>query len=1482
MNSAYAIWGIYALCSTAVFASDALRFDHVFDLGAPAGQTFLQDSQGFLWIGSEGGGLFRYDGYELKNYGAGPGGLSNANVWRVIEDVRNPEIFWIGTSDGLNRFNTLTETFHVYRHDPQNPESLGDNTVQDIVQDSMDPHILWLGTAGGGLNRFDKRTGKVIRYENSPDDPHSIAFNDVWRLIEDREEPGILWIGTYGGGLDRFDKTTRRFTHYVHDPDNPSTLSAKGNNVDALIQDKDEPSLLWIGTPEDGMDRFDKKTGTFHNYPPESTQGEVALIYDDGRGRLWLGGYVSSNGLTVFDKKSQTFANYRHSPADPDSLADNLVVNVHEDATGIFWISTFSGKVDKIDPHTRNFSLFRHDPEIPGSLSHSSVTFLHEDRNRKLWVGTLGGLNVLDPDTGTFTAYPHDPENPDSPDADYILGICEDSGGDFWLSCYVGQGALMKFDRKTRKVAARYRSEAESIAKIIGDPHNPDILWMGTHMTGFARFDKKSGKFRYYRPDSEHPEKGPGNTYVQEIFHDRNEEVIWMGGVFDGGLSRFDKKTETFSHFVSDPGNPDTIPSDAISCIFQDHSGRLWIGTQGGGLSLFSKQSRKVVSYSRKHGIPATVNSILEDPRGRLWLGTDAGLVCFDPEKEKVLLHYDQNDGLQSNVFLRGSALQTADGRMWFGGTKGLNSFHPDRLARNPHVPPVVLTSLTQGGEQIKIRKNAEGLAEIVLDWRHNYFEFECAALNYSIPEKNRYRHMLAGFDRDWYDAGTRRFGRYTGLPGGIYRLRIMGSNNDGLWNEQGFSLRVTVRQPFWRMTWFHVSAVVFFLTLLIGGFQIRIRNIRKKNTALEDINSRLEEEIAERRKAEEALRQSEENYRNIFENSSEGIFQIVPRKKILTLNPALAAIFGYASPEDALENIHDLGRDFWADLSQRERFLTLMEKENRVRDFEIHGLRKDGSVAEVAVNAHTVRDDEGNILYLEGMLHDISERKRMEKLRIARDAAEAANQAKSLFIANMSHEFRTPMNAILGFTSLLEAMVKEEKARMYLTCVKSSGKSLLSLINNILDLSKIESGTAELQCTTLMPATFFAEISHIFAHSVYQKEIEFLLELSPDLPTAIRTDETRLRQILLNLIGNAVKFTESGYVKVAVRAENIQSQSVKLIIRIEDTGLGIPEEELDQIFDPFVQRKGQNAAQYEGTGLGLSISRGLAELMKGKIEVTSTLGKGSVFTLILDEVEIVDLSETDTEDQKQIQPQSLHFEKAVVLIADDTESNRHLLRSYLESTGLEITEACNGEEAVNFARIFRPDIILMDIRMPVMDGYEAIEKIRQEKALARIPIITITASAMENDEKEIRKLCEGYLRKPVSQEDLFAQLCRFLKYSLPAPLSADTDTSRCSVSAEMEEYHLDLSELYRKLRGKLWEKWTEFAEVMYIDDIEQFAAETKALGTAYCYLPLIRWAEILEFCSGVLDIPEITETLGGFPEIIRELEEMLAQESLQ
>ncbi|MCP4309896.1 MAG: histidine kinase, partial [Bacteroidetes bacterium] len=318
--------------------------------------------------------------------------------------------------------------------------------------------ILWLGTTEGGLNKFEKNTETFTRYEADPNDPHSLSWPEVWRMIEDRDHPNILWLGTYGGGLNKFDKHSETFTHYKHDPDNPKSLGCPDEILGMMTQDEENPDILWVGT-DCGLEKFDKNTETFTHYrhdpdnPESVVDGIISLVYDDGDGTLWLGGFIENNGLTLLDKKTGVFTNYTHTP-DPRSLSDDLVVNVYKDRSGIFWVTTYSGNVDKIDPSTQHFSLYQSDLKNPLQLRNSTVTTLYEDRQGFIWLGTQGGLSQFHKATGTFTNYTHTHDDPESVDVDYILGIFEDSSETFWISLW--DGPLTKLDKNTGKVIARY------------------------------------------------------------------------------------------------------------------------------------------------------------------------------------------------------------------------------------------------------------------------------------------------------------------------------------------------------------------------------------------------------------------------------------------------------------------------------------------------------------------------------------------------------------------------------------------------------------------------------------------------------------------------------------------------------------------------------------------------------------------------------------------------------------------------------------------------------------------------------------------------------------------------------------------------------------------------------------------------------------------------------------------------------------------
>jgi len=384
-------------------------------------------------------------------------------------------------------------------------------------------------------------------------------------------------------------------------------------------------------------------------------------------------------------------------------------------------------------------------------------------------------------------------------------------------------------------------------------------------------------------------------------------------------------------------------------------------------------------------------------------------------------------------------------------------------------------------------------------------------------------------------------------------------------------------------------------------------------------------------------------------------------------------------------------------------------------------------------------------------------------ELIIAKDQALQASQSKSHFLANMSHEIRTPMNAILGFTELLKGRLGDDKNKSFLHSIDASGRSLLRLINDILDLSKVEAGKFQLEYTAVNPFNLFNEIQTIFSQKISQKNLDFIIDINDDLPKALILDETRLRQILFNLIGNALKFTDKGFVKLSVRHEGNPSDNshLALCFSVEDSGIGIPEESHTKIFEAFEQQAGQSHAKFGGTGLGLAISKRLAELMNGDITIKSSAQGGAIFKVTLRDVEVA-VSAPST--VQTVSSDIVSFKKATVLIVDDIELNRDLVANYLCDTGLKSMQAVNGLEALSLVRKNPPDLILMDIKMPVMNGYEATKAIKADDKIKHIPVIALTASAMKESEIEIRSLCDSYVQKPVSKVGLLNEIGNFLE----------------------------------------------------------------------------------------------------------------------
>ena len=611
--------------------------------------------------------------------------------------------------------------------------------------------------------------------------------------------------------------------------------------------------------------------------------------------------------------------------------------------------------------------------------------------------------------------------------------------------------------------------------------------------------------------------------------------------------------------------------------------------------------------------------------------------------------------------------------------------------------------------------------------------------------------------------------------------------------------------------------------------------------------------DITERKEIEKELKESEERYRGLVESQHDLIIRVDADGNLTYVNQAYCDTFGKNKEEL-------IGNSFTPLIHEDDRKETLEAMEEletppyriyiEQRAMTVDGLRW------IAWEYYAIRNDDGEIKEIQGVGRDITD------LKEAQQEAEAANRAKSEFLANMSHEIRTPLSAVIGFSELLEKMTDDDKQLDYLESIKTAGNTLLTLINDILDLSKIEAGQLEINYEKFNLMSLLEEIKHIFKQKTNEKNLDFNLEVKSD-KIKVKLDETRLRQILLNLVGNAVKFTKQGYVDLKVISSYNKRDELDLKIIIADSGIGIAEDEQDNIFNAFQQQDGQSTREYGGTGLGLAITKRLVEIMDGSLTLESEEGEGSTFTIEFNNLEYEKL-ETESRDENQLR--DINFQPAKILVVDDIESNRNLLKAIFKDYALELITAENGQEAVELANRVEFDLILMDLKMPKIDGYEAVERIKDNSKNEATPILALTAAVTEKEKEEVkRNEFAEFMSKPINRENLLNRLSHYLEH--------EKETIETKVREEEMVIKKDLSPaVINRLKEDFLPQQREIKKAFIINEVEEFADELYDLAREYNINLLKKYVKELKTYLRNFNLERAKECFNQFEDLIKQL----------
>lgn len=1204
-------------------------------------------------------------------------------------------------------------------------DGLSQNTVRYTFQDKKG--FIWLGTMDG-LNKYDGY--KFTIYKKDASNPNSLSSNDIKAIAEDSSSK--LWLATWEGGVNVFDPKSNQFTHYRKGIKSAATGSISSDYIECIFVDSD--NNVWIGTASDGLDFYDSKKKQFLHYsmtrnkPGGLTGNNISAIYEDKNKNIWVG---TTTGLNLFDKKTGTFRNFTHTIPKTNPAPYNKIKFIFEDSHRNLWVGSYGGGLSQLDRSTGILSPYR-----KNELSNDVLLSIAEDNLGNLWIGTENdGLTMFNPEKDTFTHFRTNENDKTSISSNTISSVLKDSQGNIWMGTLNGGVNVVnpeagKFNHYRHKQGVN--SLSNNIVNFIYED-SKNMLWIGTDGGGLDRFDRSRNEFKNYKHVKNNRNTLAGD-YVLTVAEDKNHD-LWVG-TWGEGITVFNPDKNSYRHFVNDPANPKSVNNNYAFYIFNDSQQQIWVGTYGGGLDRYNPSDNTFSHFVNDAKNPNSLSgnyilTIEESRSGNLLIGTDGGgLSIMDKTTGKFqsYKHSDEPNSLSNNSVT--SIWEDPKGNLWLGTNYGMNRLDPKTgkitqwYTRNG-LPNDVITGLLYDEAGNLWISTTKGISK------------------YSLS-KNTFENFAP---TDGLQGNEFKSGRCLSRNGKIYLGGFNGFNEFSPKDTQTASKEPPI---------VFTSFQIFNNEVVVAERDSPLKE--SINTVKEIVLSYAESVITFEFAALNYINNDKVHYAYMLEGFDKQWSRIGAKNNVTytnldageyTLKVKTIANNGELSAQTAEVKLI-VTPPFWKTWWFRLLILVAIIGIILLLFYQrIASIEQRNKQLEEVVAART------------------------RELKEANEDLEISNHTKDRFFSILAHDLKNPVAALSGISDLLKIkfpQLSSEEIYSYISDINKSSNSIQSLLINLLDWARTQTQNIAYLPEDLNLHELLIKNEALLEQQMKGKNIQFTLNV--DQTHTVFADVQMIDTVLRNLLSNSIKFTPiNGAITVDSKESNNQ-----IVLSFIDTGIGMSQEQATSLFDIQRQSVTIGTEGETGTGLGLVIVKEFIEANKGSISVESTPDQGTTFTVVLPKsrnslikpaknspsVAVPPEPEATTDVLSPEKLEALHGKK--VLIVDDNPEIRAFLRLLLSDI-FDVSEAENGAEAIKVAASSQPDVIISDMIMPVMNGLEFCQTIKNDPNTSHIPVILLTSQANEDSQLSGYEAgADSYLMKPVKQHLLFQVVYNFIR----------------------------------------------------------------------------------------------------------------------